>query len=163
MPDNTVPGTVEQQQKYFFKWKKKLENIVQYVGAGKTGKIENTVFYNIIVAPFTSKLKRTTMKDLTHLSKTSELPLERLIQLTDKSFIADEKCNGCGICSRVCPVSNIIIIDKKPVWQNHCESCLACVNWCPQEAIQGGLSLTGKITVRYHHPDVKVADMLRRN
>ena len=163
MPDNSSPTTIEEQQKLFNNWKKKLEIIYQYVNARKKGKYENTVLYNIIVAPFTSRLQKTTIKVLNTLSNTSDLPFEQLLPLTDRSFLADEKCDGCGICARVCPVSNIDMVNEKPVWQNRCESCLACINWCPKEAIHGGIVSTDKMTIRYHHPDVKVSDMLRRN
>ena len=125
MPDNSNPTTREEQQKLFNKWKKKLEIIYHYVNARKKGKYENTVLYNIIVAPFTSRLQKTTIKVLNTLSNTSDLPFEQLLPLTDRSFLADEKCDDCGICARVCPVSNIDIVNKKPVWQNRCESCLA--------------------------------------
>lgn len=54
----------------------------------------------------------------------------------DKKFWVDEKCNGCGICERVCPADNIVLKEKKPTWLHHCELCLACMQWCPQEAIQ---------------------------
>jgi ferredoxin len=162
MPDNTIPSTKEKQQKAFNNWKKKLEIVVQYISARKEGKIENTVLYNVIMAPFSSALQKSTDKLLNGLSGSSGLTLREALPLTDKSFLVDEKCNGCGICSRVCPVENIEIVDKKPVWQNHCESCLACVNWCPQEAIHGGISLKDNETIRYRHPDVKVSNMLRR-
>ena len=161
MPDNSDPCTKEKQQKLFDNWKKKLEMIHQYVDARKKGRFENTVLYNLIMVPFMSKQKQTTMKILTRLANTSGLPPEKLLPLTDRSFLADDKCNGCGICARVCPVSNIEIDDKKPVWQNRCESCLACVNWCPQEAIQGSIATTDKKTARYHHPGVKISDLLR--
>jgi len=76
----------------------------------------------------------------------------------DKSFFGDEKCNACGICSKICPANNIAISGKKPVWQHHCEQCFACVQWCPEEAIQAGKNTKNK--VRYHHPDVSLKDML---
>ena len=163
MPDNSNPTTIEEQQKLFDNWKKKLEIIYHYVNARKKGKYENTVLYNIIVAPFMSRLQKTTIKVLNTLSNTSGLPFEQLLPLTDRSFVADEICNGCGICARVCPVSNIEMVDKKPVWQNCCESCLACINWCPKEAIYGGIISANKTSTRYHHPDVKVSDMLMRD
>jgi ferredoxin len=78
----------------------------------------------------------------------------------DKSFWADDKCNSCGICSRVCPANNIEMINGKPVWLHRCEQCFACLQWCPEEAIQ-----YGKKTVkypRYHHPEVTLEDMLEQ-
>ncbi len=163
MPDNSSPTTIEEQQKLFNNWKKKkLEIIYQYVNARKKGKFENTVFYNLIMAPFTSKSEKTTLKLLNKLASVTNLPYEELLPLTDRSFLADEKCNGCGICAKVCPANDIEMINDRPVWQNRCESCLACVNWCPKEAIQGGIISTDKIPTRYHHPDVKVSDFILR-
>ncbi|MCX5780008.1 MAG: EFR1 family ferrodoxin, partial [Firmicutes bacterium] len=75
------------------------------------------------------------------------------------SFYVDDKCNGCGICAKVCPVNNIEIVDNRPMWNHHCESCLACFVWCPEKAISGGL-LSGK-SERYHHPEVKLMDMIK--
>ena len=56
----------------------------------------------------------------------------------DKSFWADNKCDHCGICKRVCPADNIEIKEGKPVWNHKCEQCLACIQWCPKQAIQYG-------------------------
>jgi len=80
-------------------------------------------------------------------------------QLMDHAFRVDERCNGCGICSRICPVENIQVVDDRPVWQHRCEQCFACLQWCPQEAIQFRGNTAGQR--RYHHPDVTVADMVR--
>jgi ferredoxin len=76
----------------------------------------------------------------------------------DKKFTADSNCNGCGLCETVCPVGNIKMIESLPAWQHHCEQCLACLHWCPNKAIQWGKHTTGRI--RYHHPDVKVKDII---
>lgn len=162
MPDNSSPTTIEEQQKLFNNWKKKLEIINQYVNAREKGKFENTVFYNLIMAPFSPRLKRETLKLLSKLANSTNLQFEELLPLTDRSFSADEKCNGCGICAKVCPANDIEIINNRPVWQNRCESCLACVNWCPKEAIQGGIISTDKIPTRYLDPDVKVSDFILR-
>jgi len=71
-----------------------------------------------------------------------------------------KKCDGYGICSRICPVDNIKMVDGKPAWQHHCERCMACLQWCPMEAIQFDKVSIGR--KRYHHPDVKLSDMLRQ-
>lgn len=52
-------------------------------------------------------------------------------------FYADEKCNDCGKCEKICPVSAIEMANNKPVWTaKQCTHCSACINRCPQEAIQ---------------------------
>lgn len=76
----------------------------------------------------------------------------------DKAFRVNDECTSCGICEKICPSKNIVIMDDKPCWQHNCEQCLACIQWCPAEAIQ-----FGKVTKerkRYHHPDIRVADMI---
>lgn len=164
MPDNSSPTTNKEQQKLFNYWKKKkLENIYRYVNARKNGKFENTVLYNIIMAPFTSSIEKTTLKLYNKLANTTNLTFDELFLLADRSYFTDENCNGCGICAKICPVNDIKMTNNKPVWQNHCESCLACVNYCPQMAIHGNIVSTDKLTTRYHHPDVKLSDMLLRN
>jgi ferredoxin len=79
----------------------------------------------------------------------------------DGSFRVDEKCNHCGICSRICPAENIIMAEGKPTWNHHCEQCLACIHWCPQKAIQYGKKTAAY--ERYHHPEIQLKDMLRAN
>jgi ferredoxin len=54
----------------------------------------------------------------------------------DKNFFIEDACNGCGTCSKVCPVDNIELIDKKPVYQGRCIRCMACANLCPNRAIR---------------------------
>ncbi len=79
----------------------------------------------------------------------------------DKKFWADEKCTACGICVKVCPVSNISLVQGKPVWQHKCQQCLACLQWCPVEAIQYGKSTLGR--QRYRHPEAKPQDFIHQS
>jgi ferredoxin len=76
----------------------------------------------------------------------------------DKSFSADEKCIACGICEKLCPARNIVITEGKPIWQHRCEQCFACLQWCPEEAIQHGKNTKNK--KRYHHPEISLKDVI---
>jgi MinD superfamily P-loop ATPase len=80
------------------------------------------------------------------------------IEKMDKNFRVDEKCNHCGICRNVCPAQNILMVQGRPVWQHRCEQCLACIQWCPQKAIQVGNKTSG--FERYHHPDIKLTEII---
>jgi ferredoxin len=77
----------------------------------------------------------------------------------DGKFWVDHKCNQCGICSRVCPVENITLVEGKPIWNHRCEQCLACIQWCPAKAIQYGKKT--QAYERYHHPEIQLRDMLK--
>ncbi|TFG13557.1 MAG: 4Fe-4S ferredoxin [Promethearchaeota archaeon] len=76
---------------------------------------------------------------------------------SDINFYADEKCNSCEICEKICPVNNIKIIDGRPQWQHKCQQCLACLHFCPQFAIQYGKKTIGR--KRYHHPEITYKDI----
>jgi|WetSurMetagenome_2_1015567.scaffolds.fasta_scaffold00587_6 ferredoxin len=53
-----------------------------------------------------------------------------------RMFHATKKCTSCGTCETVCPVKNIEMTDKRAVWKDHCELCLACIRTCPEQAIR---------------------------
>jgi len=77
----------------------------------------------------------------------------------DKNFWTDEKCNGCGSCSKICPAGNVKMSGKKPEWQGKCEQCMACMQWCPKQSIQ-----YKRKTLkwgRYRHPDVNIKELLK--
>ena len=149
MPANYIHSADAQllflQKNMFRKWEKKADKIADYVINGERGRMEK--FNPLMTLLFSKSI------DKQYLG--GELDPD-----IDKRFWADDKCNGCGICSKVCPVSNIKMVDDRPVWQHHCEKCLACIQWCPKEAIQfKDVTLKRK---RYHHPEVKLSDMLKQ-
>jgi Pyruvate/2-oxoacid:ferredoxin oxidoreductase delta subunit len=53
-----------------------------------------------------------------------------------KTFIATNACIDCGLCQKECPVNAIEKINGRLYWKFTCESCMHCINYCPQKAIQ---------------------------
>jgi len=53
-----------------------------------------------------------------------------------KTFIANNRCNNCGLCIRECPTSSIRMVMNRPYWKLTCESCMRCLNHCPERAIE---------------------------
>jgi Pyruvate/2-oxoacid:ferredoxin oxidoreductase delta subunit/flavodoxin len=58
--------------------------------------------------------------------------------LTDKPYTCDDKCISCRKCVKACPVSNVELVDGKPMWKGHCTQCLACIHVCPTKSIDYG-------------------------
>ncbi len=77
---------------------------------------------------------------------------------TDNDFWIDSSCNNCKICEKICPVDNITITVNNIKWNNRCEFCLACLQWCPQKAIQYKKNTLHKL--RYQNPEVTLNEML---
>lgn len=71
------------------------------------------------------------------------------------------RCIHCGICENVCPNRNIHIDEGGLTIGSHCSYCLACVHWCPQQAI---MIRNRHILLedQYHHPNITLKDMIRR-
>lgn len=78
---------------------------------------------------------------------------------TSLHFNVSDKCTGCAKCSKICPVNNIQMIDHKPKFGNRCEQCVACIQWCPNEAINYKNKTQKR--GRYHNPDIKYNEMTR--
>lgn len=82
---------------------------------------------------------------------------------TDKKFYANSGCTGCGICAKVCLSSRIESNSGKPYWKNDssCIFCFACLNYCPQQAIQIRGSKS-KDKGRYHHLEVTANEISKQ-
>lgn len=145
MPSNYIPwggpGPEEKQRKLFESASKKIPEIVACVRSRKERPVEKGPLWQR--ALFTPIYK---------------LSFSR-VPAMDRRFWTDDKCNRCGVCSRVCPSRNIEVDAGKPVWKHACEQCFSCLQWCPREAIQYG----GKTPryERYHHPEVGLKDVLK--
>ncbi len=160
LPSFTYSGEVgSKEQKLFADCRGKVNFICEYVNARKEGKFEasNRLFLSLFY-PVDRIYGRWRIESKYNKLKNSHLTQDELFPLMDVSFHSDEKCDGCAICSRICPVGNIKMVVGQPVWQHHCERCMACLQWCPKEAIEFDHDSIGR--KRYHHPDVKLSDML---
>ncbi len=117
-------------------------------------------FAHLLLSPLYGILKKyvtTALKQKAKEDESSKLNFHELIPMTDKSITVSDKCTGCGICEKVCPVHNIRMRDQRPSWSHHCEMCFACDEWCPEGAIQHWSRAKG---IKYHHPEIKLEDML---
>lgn len=69
------------------------------------------------------------------------------------AFRATDACIGCGKCVELCPLNNIRLENGKPVWGKNCTHCMACICYCPKEAIEYGKKSKGK--PRYHFEELE--------
>lgn len=148
MPGNYIPlyGAipVEKQVELFSRSEKTVERIVRTVRNREPARIEKSFFLvNILLSGIVYPLG------------------SARIPVMDKKYWADDKCNSCGLCEKICPVNNIRLENGIPVWMHHCQQCVACLQWCPQEAIQYGKSTVGR--KRYRHPDIKASDIIAQS
>lgn len=56
--------------------------------------------------------------------------------ISGNGFNVDDKCIGCNLCEKLCPLNNIKMVNNKPTWGSNCTQCLACISRCPKEAIE---------------------------
>ena len=73
-----------------------------------------------------------------------------------------DKCTGCGICAKVCPMENIQN-DSGHVAStgDNCTVCFACVHACPQQAFTTNGLQTYKER-QYRNPQIKLKDLMMR-
>ncbi|MBU4176138.1 MAG: EFR1 family ferrodoxin [Actinobacteria bacterium] len=59
---------------------------------------------------------------------------EMMAKAGEKFTVDVEKCNGCGICEKLCPVGNVTA-GEPPSFGGSCQQCMRCISFCPSEAI----------------------------
>lgn len=69
-------------------------------------------------------------------------------------FQVSNQCISCGLCKKVCSVDNIQMTAGKPKWDSRCQQCMACIQYCPKEAIEYGNKTIGR--TRYQNPNVSI-------
>ena len=98
---------------------KQLEQVTADILAGKKLTARHVfLFETIITVPFN--------------------PIWCKYKLKAKDFYAKDSCIGCGKCEKLCPLNNVKMVDKKPVWGETCTHCMACISNCPVDAIEYG-------------------------
>jgi ferredoxin len=144
LPTNYIPwggpGPKAKQEARFTQTRARVQQLAETVRAGRVEPVDRGPLWHRVL--FTR---------LYHLS------FPHIAQM-DKDFWTDDHCNGCGICAKICPSKNIAMIDQKPQWQHRCEQCLACIQWCPQVAVQYGKKTPAY--ARYHHPAISRAEVM---
>jgi len=155
MPHNGLGSSSFSQAQHeimFEDWKTRLEEISEYINSGKEGTLETSNVFSSLM--FSGVLVRR-IPFLVKLAK------QVMVKGWDSlALISNERCDGCGICKKVCPVDNIEIVDNKPSWSDHSVGCFACYHWCPKDAIQFGH--TNMNTRQYHHPEAKMTDIMKQ-
>ncbi len=77
-------------------------------------------------------------------------PFAKLLE--KKPHIVKERCVGCGICVRTCPLEEKAILmgeDRKPFYDHSkCIKCYCCQEMCPERAISVKKSVIARISDR---------------
>jgi len=144
MPSNYLPwggpGTKELVESRIATSREKLADVASCVARREKGPVERGPLWQRVL--FTALYKMSFSK----------------VPTMDRGFWLNDACNGCGTCAKVCPSGNVTLVDGKPRWSGKCEQCLACIQWCPKQALQYGKKTPG--FERYHHPEVRLSDLL---
>ena len=147
MPGNYTPlyGAIsaEKQKKIFEKAAVKIKKIASIVKAKMEWPIERPSFLMDKIGDLLYGMMKASIGGM------------------DKEFRVGDGCTSCALCEKICPVDNVIIAESgRPKWMGRCQQCLACLQWCPKEAVQLGRMTPGR--KRYHNPDVTAGDIVRK-
>lgn len=156
----SYPEMAAEQEKVYRDWRQKLSEITDYVSDRVQGRLETlSPLAKALRAIFLPLRRMVFMSRYKGLAGVRGKSFYELMLLADNSFKVADNCKACGTCARVCPVANIEITDGKPQWLHHCENCMGCFKWCPENAISGKIV---EYAIRNHHPEVELSDFINQ-
>lgn len=90
---------------------------------------------------------------------------------SENYFAVTDACIGCGACVAVCPKGNYRLTSQGVKTEGNCEFCFACIQNCPQKAIQfvknekDSLLRNGEVNpnARYRNEHVSLMDIKKSN
>ena len=104
------------------------------------------------------------INDITNCVNKRIKPSKRIGNATkhfgESKFKVTADCTKCGICEKVCPAGNIKL-DEMIRFNNHCETCYACVNLCPVHAIYSKKAMLKRR--QYRNPIISVDEIAAAN
>ena len=77
-----------------------------------------------------------------------------------KEYTVSDACDECGLCAKLCVAGNIAVTDNGVCFGDKCDFCLACLQWCPNQAINFKQETVGRM--RYTNPNVAAEDLALR-
>jgi ferredoxin/flavodoxin len=136
--------------------------VVIYEMSEKVEEITRTSNENLIPIIAAIKVKKNnSINKLTGMFKFINRNFIAKVSEMDEDFTVNDDCTGCGICEEVCPVKNIEMTGGKPQYKHHCEQCLACLQFCPQRAIN--YKNATQTRRRYTNPEISHKELSAYN
>lgn len=98
-------------------------------------------------------------------------PSVGFVMKSEKYFTVTDACIDCGICTYVCPRGNYELTSSGVKTSGDCEFCFACIQNCPQRAIQFIKHEDGTFpdgteknpNARYRNENVSLMDLKQAN
>ena len=110
-----------------------------------------------LVRKIISKTQQPAAKLNEPLNVSTAIFLKLFLAGKKKGYHASDACTGCGTCAAVCPVANIQMENNKPSFQRNCEQCMACIQWCPMQALNYKNKTQDR--GRYQNPNITVQEL----
>jgi Pyruvate/2-oxoacid:ferredoxin oxidoreductase delta subunit len=136
--------------------------VIMYDMSGKIEEIANRSHEKLVPIIDSIKMRKNkTVNKMTGIFKFINNNFIKKVSGMDKDFTVNSNCTGCGICREVCPAKNIEMADNRPRYGHHCEQCVACIQYCPQRAINYKNVTQGR--GRYTNPEISYRELSEYN